>query len=166
MSKSGERGGEGEEYILGYKPKSQIKYDIGLNWQVGPKWPNKAWPMEYWNELYALLEKKYTVAWQEGLNNLYDYIEWINSTGILITNDSLGLHLAIALKKRTIVLYGPTALNETYLYRLGEKISPDVDYDCIPCLESSCIYQKSCMYFIKPKKVESIVERLNRNKIE
>jgi len=36
---------EGQEYVLGYKPKTVETCDVGLNWAVGSKWPNKAWPM-------------------------------------------------------------------------------------------------------------------------
>ena len=39
---------EKEEYILGYKPHSSIQYDIGFNWAVGDKWPNKTWPKKHW----------------------------------------------------------------------------------------------------------------------
>ena len=39
---------QGETCILGYKPKSNIIYDVGFNYDIGKKWPNKAWPMEYW----------------------------------------------------------------------------------------------------------------------
>ena len=50
---------KGEEYILGYKSVHKEKYDIGFNWVVGGKWPNKAWPKEYWSELEKLLEKNF-----------------------------------------------------------------------------------------------------------
>ena len=33
-----------EGYILGYQPKSEEVYDVGLNTTVGPKWPTKLWP--------------------------------------------------------------------------------------------------------------------------
>ena len=42
---------DGEEYILGYQPKSTEIYDLGFNHHVGSKWPNKAWPESYWKEL-------------------------------------------------------------------------------------------------------------------
>ena len=148
-------GGEwnGQEYILGYKPKTKLKCDVGLNWTVGAKWPNKAWPKECWDKLAKLLEGHYTYSWQEGLNNVNEYIEWINSCRLVVTADSLGQHIAVALKRKVLILYGPTNPHETYLYGLGEKLLPEINYDCIPCLKNKCIYKKSCMYFITPERV-------------
>ena len=101
-----------EEYILGYKPEGKEITDVGFNWATGDKWKNKAWPKEYWEELGELLREKYSISWQEGLDNLYEYVDWINSCRLIITNDSLGMHIAIALKKRLIVLFGPSSSKE------------------------------------------------------
>lgn len=144
---------EGQEYILGYKPKTDVVYDVGLNWAVGSKWPNKAWPEKNWDELKKLLEGKYTYSMQQGLDSLHKYMDWINSCRLLVTNDSLGLHIALALRKKVVVLYGPTNPNETYFYGRGEVLYPSVDYDCIPCLGPECRQPRSCMEFIKPASV-------------
>src|SRR3990172_6039028 len=141
---------QGEGCILGYKPKSEVNYDIGFNYDVGKKWPNKAWPMEYWKEFERIIGNKYTVTWQSGLGNIEEYIEWINSCRVFITNDSLGLHIANALNKKIIALFGPTHADEVYI-KDGVKILPVSNYDCIPCLNARCIQDKSCMNFIEPK---------------
>jgi len=149
-----------QNYVLGYKPKSKIKYDIGLNWAVGVKWPNKAWPKEYWERLSNLIKGRYTYSWQEGLDGIYDYIEWINSCRLLVTSDSLCQHIALALKKKVIILYGPTHSNETYLYGRGKELLPEVDYKCIPCLKNKCRQEKSCMKFIYPKRVDNEINKI------
>jgi heptosyltransferase-2 len=149
---------EREEYIIGYKPKSSIKFDIGFNWAVGDKWPNKAWPNKYWKKLGTLLKKKYSISWQCGLNNLYEYMDWINSCNMIVTNDSLGMHLAIALKKKIVALFGPTSSKEVYLYERGTKLLPRSPYKCIPCLASECFQKKNCMEFIKPEEVKDEIE--------
>lgn len=151
---------EGQEYILGYQPKSKEIYDVGLNWAVGTKWPNKAWPRENWERLKALLEGKYSYSMQQGLENLSQYMDWINSCRLLVTNDSLGLHIALALRKKVVVLYGPTNPNETYFYGRGEVVYPQVDYSCIPCLSSKCTQEKACMEFIQPEEVKKRVDKL------
>lgn len=151
---------ENQEYILGYQPKSEIKYDIGLNWAVGSKWPNKAWPKPYWNKLVELIEKDYTYSWQQGMEDIRQYIEWINSCRLLVTTDSLGLHIALALKKNVIILYGPTHSGETYLYGRGKEIFPEVNYNCIPCLEPVCRQEKCCMLFISPERVKEEAGRV------
>lgn len=149
-----------EEYILGYKPQTSERFDIGFNWAVGDKWPNKAWPKKNWKRLEAMLGKRYFVSWQKGLNNLYEYMDWINSCRLIVTNDSLGMHLAIALKKKLIVLFGPTSSKEVYLYERGTKLLPKTDYNCVPCLKSKCFQKRNCMEFIKPKEVKDEIIRL------
>jgi heptosyltransferase-2 len=150
----------GEEYILGYQPKSSIKYDIGLNWIVGEKWPNKAWPKKYWKKLEDLLKKKYSISWQKGLNNLYEYVDWINSCRLIVTNDSLGMHLAIALKRKIVTLFGPSSSREVYLYERGVKFTPKSSYRCIPCFNDQCFQKIHCMEFIKPEEVKAEIVRL------
>lgn len=102
-----------QKYTLGYQPKSKEIHDIGLNYEVGKKWPEKAMSQQKWDELAKKLEtQNLVVSWQEGLNSIYDYIDWINSCKIIITQDSLGLHLALALNKTIIALFGPTSSKE------------------------------------------------------
>ena len=153
---------QGEGCILGYKPQSNVTYDIGFNYDVGKKWPNKAWPMEYWKELEKLIGNKYTISWQQGLKNIEEYFEWINSCRVFVTNDSLGLHIACALNKKILALFGPTLASEIYIPN-GIKLLPQVNYNCTPCLSPRCIQSKSCMNYIEPKMVydaiESIIKR-------
>lgn len=85
------------------------KYDYGLNWQVGKKWPKKSIEKEFWNKLATEIEKTgATVSWQRGFDDINEYIEWIDSCRCIITLDSLGLHLANQLGKKIIALFGPT----------------------------------------------------------
>ena len=126
---------------------------MGLNWVVGPKWPNKSWPEKYWEELENFLKGKFSYHWQEGFDNIINYTEWINSCRILVTTDSLGAHIAVALRKKIVILYGPTHAGETFLYNRGSEVFPDCKYDCIPCLSPQCKQDRPCMEFISPKEV-------------
>lgn len=150
----------GQEYILGYQPKTTERYDVGLNWAVGSKWPNKAWPAEQWDELKGLLAGNYSYCMQQGMDNLYEYMDWINSCRLIVTNDSLGLHIAVALRKKVIVLYGPTNPNETFFYNRAEVLYPEVDYSCIPCLSPSCSQAKQCMEYITASDVKKRIETI------
>ena len=112
-------GGEWREqpYILGYKPKSEERNDVGFNYKVGNKFPQKAWDINKWKELEKrLTQNGLNVSWQEGLDSLYEYIEWINTNKIFVTNDSLGLHIALALGKKVVALFGPTNASEVFFY--------------------------------------------------
>lgn len=85
------------------------KYDYGLNWQVGKKWPKKNIEKEFWNKLACEIEKSgASISWQRGFDDINEYIEWIDSCRCVITLDSLGLHLANQLGKKIIALFGPT----------------------------------------------------------
>ena len=158
----------GENYILGYKPVSRIKYQIGLNYLVGTKWPNKVWPKQNWDELQALLEADgYAVSLQQGRNNIEAYLEWINSCGVLVTHDSLGLHIAIALQKRIVALFGPTSAKETALYSTGVAITPQGEFNCLPCLKPECDKAQCCMHTIPVETVYSeVVNALNGKQTE
>jgi heptosyltransferase-2 len=150
----------GEECLLGYNPKTKEKYDVGLNTQVGKKWPSKAWENTSWDSLEKILLKKGLKVTRQDkqdesvLNNLYSYINWINSSKIIVSNDSLGLHLGLAMKKYTLGLFGPTSGKEIYFYDRGKAILPEKKLDCLPCFEPKCSkYEQSCMSHIYPEQV-------------
>ena len=155
-----------EEYILGYKPKSKEIYDIGFNYDVGKKWLNKAWPSKNWKDLEGLIGSRFNVSWQQGLKNIEEYIEWINSCRLLLTNDSLGLHIALALRKKVVALFGPTAHKEVYLYNRGVAILPRDDYKCLPCLSPKCVNNVFCMDNISVEQVFGAIEKLLNQEVK
>ena len=87
-------------------------------------------------------------------------MDWIHSCKSIITNDSLGLHLAIAMQKKTVALFGPTSPHEVYLYKNGKKIiAPDI---CghMPCLKPTCQFTEPCMKAISAQTVNEETRRL------
>jgi heptosyltransferase-2 len=149
----------GEIPSIGYKPASEITCDIGFNHHVGNKWPLKAWPPEYWKELEAMMLGSFNMSWQKGLESIEEYIEWINSCKLIVTNDSLGLHIAHALGKKIVSLFGPTISSEVYV-KDGVKLTPEGDYGCLPCLSATCALERSCMYDISPETVFNEIKKL------
>jgi heptosyltransferase-2 len=153
---------KGQEYILGYKPGTEAVYDIGLNYQVGSKWPTKAMPMEKWHELEKKLKGKgYRVSWQQGFDDLHVYMDWINSNRIIVTTDSLGLHLALALKKKVVALFGSTTDDEVYLYERCVKVTSSVQCPMMPCYAPTCNNDQFCMLYIDLKEIITKVEEIN-----
>jgi heptosyltransferase-2 len=158
----------GEEYLLGYKPKTVEQFDIGLNPVVGTKWPLKAWPTQNWDTLEEKLKKdglSVTRQDKQGKNvtgNLYGYMDWINSCDLFITSDSLGLHLALALKKKVIGLFGSTSHKEIFFYGRGQAILPDPCPECMPCFKTKCNkwYKSSCMELISPEIVYNKIKEI------
>ncbi len=115
---------DGEDCLLEREPRSDVEHDVGLNYRVGPKWPNKAWPYTRFMELEgALKESGYSVSWQKGEKDIREYIDWIDSCDLIVTNDSLGMHLAIALRKKVVGLFGPTSMHPRYLGESGRMVS-------------------------------------------
>jgi len=132
---------------------------IGLNVGVGTKWPNKGWPTNKWvelieslntknykllllggydeKELMAELCSKYNFLVDTGYNNsLGEFAAIVNQCDLMITADSLALHIGTALNKKIIVLFGPTSINEIHLYGKGKKVTaPD---------ECKCYYNRFC----------------------
>jgi heptosyltransferase-2 len=116
----------GEEYCF-KRPEYGESFGVGFNFRVGSKWPRKAWPRENWDELRDLIKENgppSPISWQpkEVLDDLEKYFDWVNSCRLIITNDSLGLHLAIALKKKVVALFGPSNPNEVHIYGRGKKL--------------------------------------------
>ncbi|MCL5062027.1 MAG: glycosyltransferase family 9 protein [Nitrospirae bacterium] len=137
---------KGQGYLLGYEPMSEEKYDIGLNFNVGTKWQTKAMSLEKWKYLeQKLLQHGYSITWQEGLKDLYEYMDWINSCKVIVTQDSLGLHLALALKKKVVGLFGPTDPQEVYLHGFGKAIYSSQQCHLMPCYNPRCITGLNCM---------------------
>lgn len=154
-----------QEYSLGYEPVTGIKYDVGLNHEVGNKWPTKGMSRSRWEELEKTLSAEgFTVSWQRGMNNLFEYMDWINSCRIIVTGDSLGLHLALALKKRAVVLFGPTTDKETYMYDRGIAVMPKTSYDCLPCYKQRCSQKTPCMDMINLKEVVAEIKKRKAGK--
>lgn len=148
---------KGQPYIVGYKPTSVEQYDIGFNYEVGSKWPVKGMPNELWKELEKrFLEMGYTVSWQEGKANLHEYMDWINSCRLLISNDSLGMHLAFAFEKKVIGLFGPTDSSEVYCYGKSKCILSPTECPLRPCLANRCESGLACMSRIVLKDIENI----------
>jgi heptosyltransferase-2 len=153
----------GEDYVLGYQPRSAVTADVGFNHLVGTKWPTKAWPKYRWQELEAILTNHgMKVDWQKGEGDLQTYMDWINSCRMIVTCDSLGMHLGLALKRKVVALFGPTPTEGIYMYGRGIILSADWACERIPCMQSECSEGCACMTELQPKIVaRSIINILN-----
>jgi heptosyltransferase-2 len=159
----------GERYVFGYLPRQDAVNDVGLNTLVGQKWPTKAWPKEHWDALEKRLsDRGLKITRQDKqpenvLQNLHAYIDWINSSRVIITNDSLGLHVGLALDKQVFGLFGPTPYREVHFYGRGEAIYSNAKRDCVPCFKGSCEQEQACMKDINPEVVfERVINYLER----
>ncbi len=84
---------------------------------------------------------------------------------IVITGDSYGLHLAIALKKYIIAWFGLSCANEIELYGRGEKLIPE-GLECSPCWKRECPYNLECISMIDLNKIENIIINYIQNNLK
>jgi len=150
-----------EDYILGYRPKTVEVHNVGFNTEVGPKWGHKAWAWRNWEKLEPLLlSEGITISWQKDLYSLQNYIDWLNSCRVIITNDSLGMHLGLALKKRVVALFGPTSWKKVHMYARGYCLAANSTCPHMPCYSSPCKRGLSCINEIKVEEVYRKVKDL------
>ena len=133
--------------------------------QIGKTYPTKAWSRSNWEQLTKKLDLQYSYSWQEGLECIYQYIDWINSCRLLVTSDSLGVHIGLALNKKIVVLYGATHPGEVYLYGHGKIVLPKPSFDCMPCLKPECSNERFCMDFISPDMVFEQIESMQASEM-
>ncbi|MDO8467784.1 MAG: glycosyltransferase family 9 protein [Nanoarchaeota archaeon] len=119
----------GQEYNLGINPLSeeQVRGTIGLIDVTESKWPNK-----YWAGYPELKEKLQTDGYEVislGMKlTIKEHIDDINGCELIVCGDTLGMHLALGLKKKLVTIFNCTPPNEIYDYgRMKKIISPLID---------------------------------------
>ncbi len=161
---------------------SRKKLAVGLNTGSGNRFKTKQWPRENFLKLIHYLntdlkanvfllggqtEKKIndylarksaTKVYNTGYDNaLREFAAFIAMMDIVVSSDTLAMHLAIALNKKVIALFGPTAPQEIDLYGRGIKIFKGVP--CSPCYLSTCP-DRQCMKAITPELVMEKIKDL------
>jgi len=91
-------------------------------------------------------------------------ILFINACDIIITGDTLALHIAIALKKSIAAWFSISCENEIDLYERGIKITADVD--CRPCWKKACSKTPLCNEMVNIEEICRAVKELLKNKEE
>jgi heptosyltransferase-2 len=84
---------------------------------------------------------------------------------LVITGDSFGMHLAIALKKYVIVWFGLSCASEIELYNRGEKLIP-TGLECSPCWKKVCPFDLECIKMIDLKRILSLTINFSVNKFK
>lgn len=146
----------GENYLLFPRESIDARYDLGLNWKVGSKWPSKSWPFANWEEIHRRVSCEHSVSFQEGFDDIPSYIAWIQSCKTLLTHDSLGLHIGLALGKKMVALFGPTKSSEIPLLKTKVlSLSEDPRFACPPCYQEQCRSKIHCVGALTLDSVES-----------
>jgi len=151
-----------------FAKKNGIKKEdlvIGINTSAGERWELKRLSEEKTIELIDRLNKetkaklillggpeekernerilKKTHIIDAGCNNsLREFSSIVNLCSLIITSDSLSLHIALALNKKVVVFFGPTSANEIELYGLGKKVLPRGEFLCF--YKKKCQHERNC----------------------
>ena len=154
--------------------------------QPGARWSNKRWPVEHFAELvrrlagdfsdtrFAILGSNEDKSLGEiisraaparclnlcGQTTLPEMIEWLRRCELMVTNDTGPMHVAAALNKPLVALFGPTEPRRTGPYGQLENVLR-LDLPCSPCLKSHCVYEKpnECLKALTPATVFECVQR-------
>jgi len=152
---------------------------VGLNTGCGSRWTTRLWPEDYWialidrlksagylpllmggrdedklNTLYA--EK--TGAWYPGHFPLAEFISMGVCTDVVVTQVSMMMHIAIALRKPLVLMNNIFNSNEFDLYGRGVIVEPDSGCDCY--YGSTCTRERRCMLDLGVDRVFDEVRRL------
>lgn len=155
---------------------------IGLNTGAGHRWQLKQWREEGYLELIERLAKRRPVQFvllggpeererhqrllsrsripliDSGCDNPVRHFAAIVAVcNLVVAGDTLAMHLALALGRRTVILFGPTSSAEIEMYGMGEKVVPKMD--CLVCYKPTCDFVPNCMDLITTDMVEEAVER-------
>lgn len=86
-----------------------------------------------------------------------------NLADVVVTGDSFGMHLAIALRKYVIVWFGVSCWTEIDLYDRGIKLYQN-NLACSPCWKKQCPYDLECIKMIDLDRiVNEILQFKKRN---
>jgi heptosyltransferase I len=152
----------------------------------GGRWDNKRWPVEYFVELVKLMrslkDARFVVLGSAserplghaieavdpkrclnlaGQTSFWEMIEWIRFSRLTVTNDTGPMHVAAALKKPLVALFGPTNPHSTGPYGTLESVIQTTRLPCVPCLKATCAYAEplACLRHITPAMVYEKVRR-------
>lgn len=158
-----------------WAPEGEARWVILL---PGGRWNNKRWPAAHFaavvKELQEIPDLRFVVLGSQGeralgetiaaaapgrvlnlagLTTLDEMIEWIRRSRLTISNDTGPMHVAAALKRPILAVFGPTNPWNTGPYGQLDNVLQDTRLPCVPCLKSRCAYSDplACLHAITPR---------------
>jgi heptosyltransferase-1 len=147
----------------------------------GARWLNKRWPIEHFTALARSLVSLApgirlvviggaddrplgaAIAAAEparcldltGSTTLPEMIEWLRLSELVVTNDTGPMHVAAALRRPVVALFGPTNPDRTGPYHQRRNVLQATQLPCVPCLKDRCSFSEplACLKTITPEMV-------------
>lgn len=159
---------------------AQGKTIVGLNTGCGPRWKTRLWSEEAWIELAKKLsengffpvflggslehEKNQRMSEASGTHypghfSLEEFISLTNNCDVIVTQVSMMMHIATALKKKMALCNTIFNKHEFELYGRGVLVEPPTGCDCY--YGGACVRGKSCMHDITPDQLLNAVKELD-----
>jgi lipopolysaccharide heptosyltransferase I len=154
--------------------------------QPGARWLNKRWPAESFALLARQIVQQFPgvelavlggpedaplgaviagAAGQRCLDltgrlSLPEMVEWVRSSQLMVTNDTGPMHVAAALGKPVVALFGPTEPRRTGPYGQLQNVL-QMSLPCVPCMSSRCRYAKplECLRTLPAERVFRAVQQ-------
>lgn len=174
---------EGRQHLLklGINLNKSI---IGIHTGGGGRWLLKQWSEERFSALISelvhelgkdiqillfggplererntrIMERVNTAVFNAGCDNeVRHFAALINCCSVILSSDSLAMHVALAMGRRIVSLFGPTSNTEIEMFGFGEKIFPDLD--CLACYKKECNFNPNCMDSISVEMVKQTILR-------
>lgn len=164
---------------VGVKPSDRI---VGLNTGGGGRWRWKRWTEEGFRGLAERLTENGSVrvllfggeeekslverlahhmpdtVIDPGVHPVRAFAALLAECDVLVTGDTLAMHLGLAAKVPSVILFGPTSLAEIEVYGRGKKLAPNMD--CLACYLPDCNVTPKCMEQISVDEVHTAVLQL------
>lgn len=160
----------GEKYLLSNFDSEGYKWDldlphpiIGLNTGCGGRWTSRLWSEDNWAGVAKDLKSKgYGVlilgGEQEDLRNksiaaksgakylgyypLKQFINLVDQVDLVVTGVTMGMHIAVGLGKKIVLLNNIFNKREFELYGLGKIVEPDKECKCF--FQPKCVNKEYC----------------------
>src|SRR3989338_907776 len=123
---------KGEEYLINFngklkKNKNKEEVLIGIESRADDRWPTKQW--NKYEQLGEILRKDgLRVKFFQQKETIHDYINDLDDCDLIITGDTLALHIALALEIKVVAIFTCTSPAEIYDYsRMVKVVSPELD---------------------------------------
>ncbi len=155
----------------------------------GARWVNKRWPVEHFTNLVRRLAAEHVdlrfailggqserdigraIASVDtercldltGQTSLPELVEWIRIGELMVTNDTGPMHVAAALNKPVVAMFGPTRPQHTGPYGQIQRVL-QLSLPCVPCMKSYCKLATplECLRALPVERVQAEVQgRLN-----
>jgi len=155
--------------------------------QPGARWVNKRWPVEHFAQLVRMLSSDFAdlrfavlggaadaplgsmIAQAvpgrsldlTGKSSLPEMVEIIRAAALMVTNDTGPMHVAAALGKPVVGLFGPTEPRRTGPYGQVEHALRMPELPCVPCMKEHCAFAQplECLRALGPARVYAEVVR-------